>query len=436
MTKFRKSNSGFSLVEVLVSLAIIGIIVVPLIGNFIASQNVNRSLRMKQAATALAQSTMETMKNMNMKDTAVSFNIGSGFSLSGYSHGDVLELKQNGSNYVQLDKSYAGVTKNDNIATAYKDTTTGNTIYNPKSTGQYMYAIHDVVDGVNKFDVLVKFDSDMYNSYTNSSGNVVDGYNSQSLSSIAGLDSNRTALITTTESIENDAALYFEALIGNPSLSASTIKRNMYTETVINISGTDDPDARENDRKMAIEAKITYAYGDYSKEETIFAHTFGVSDEKHLEKMYILFNESSGSKNRNIASTCDTFRINVYGDFSNIAPKVYIIKQNSIHDQPFYNIILNRKASDMFKEFYSNIELSKVNKYAPIKRIANFNTDPSAANRIEYTKTNDFFSGSAGVTASAEENRIYEMTVYVYESNPSSRYQKFITSMTSTRREK
>ncbi|MBQ3061426.1 MAG: type II secretion system protein, partial [Lachnospiraceae bacterium] len=109
MTKFRKNNSGFSLVEVLVSLGIIGIIVVPLIGNFIASQNVNRTLRMRQAATALAQSTMETMKNMNMKDTAANFNVNDSFSLGGYSHGDVLELGHNGLNYVKLSNSYAGV---------------------------------------------------------------------------------------------------------------------------------------------------------------------------------------------------------------------------------------------------------------------------------------------------------------------------------------
>ena len=429
MTKFRKNNSGFSLVEVLVSLGIIGIIVVPLIGNFIASQNVNRTLRMRQAATALAQSTMETMKNMNMKDTAANFNVNDSFSLGGYSHGDVLELGHNGLNYVKLSNSYAGVVKDDSVGTVYNDTTTGKRVYNPKSTGKYAYAIHDIVDGVNKFDVLVEFESDMYKKYTDSSGNEVDGYNSQSLSSIAGLDSNRSALITTTEGIENDAALYFEALIGDPAVSASHIKQYMYAETVITVSGTDDPSAKDKDRKMAVEAKITYSYDSYSKEEVIFAHTYGVEDEKHLENMYVLFTESSGSKKTNNKKQCDTFKINVNGNFTTISPKVYIIKQGSTDVDCYYNIMLNKKAKNMFKEFYSNVQKKFVNNYVAISKLANFDID-------NYYETTDFFSNSSGVVASDEENRIYEMTVYVYESNPSNRYSNLITSITSTIREK
>lgn len=429
MIRFRKDNSGFSLVEVLISLGILGIIVVPLLGNFIASQNVNRSLRGRQAATALAQSTMEMLKGMNMQDTATNFNVNSAFNLSGYTHGSVMELSHNGTNYVTLPSTYSGIVKDDSVATVYMNTATGEAIYNPKSTGKYIYAINDVEDGINKYDVLVKFDSDAYRTYTDASGNIVDGYNSQSLSAITGLDTLRTALITTTEGIENDAALYFEALIGSVGLSASDIKQEMYAETIINISGTDDPSAKEKDRVMNVEAKITYYYESYSKEEIIFANTFNVTDEIHLEKMYILFNESSGSKRINNKSQCDSFKINVTGDFSTINPKVYVIKQGAAGDNCYYNIILNQKAKAMLTEFYSNVEVEYLNKSVGISKTANFD-------KSIYQFTNDFFSGSAGVTASSEENRIYEMTVYVYESNESNRYSNLITSMTTTRREK
>ena len=437
MIRFRKNNSGFSLVEVLISLGILGIIVVPLLGNFIASQNVNRSLRNKQAATALAQSTMEMLKSMNMQDTASNFNINSAFNLSGYTHGSVMELAYNGTNYVTLPATYSGVVKDDSVATVYKNTATGDAVYNPKSTGKYIYAINDVEDGINKYDVLVKFDSDAYRTYTDDSGNVVNGYNSQSLSAITGLDTLRTALITTTESIENDAALYFEALIGDSETRASDIKKGMYAQTEITISGTDDPSAKDEDRLMKVEAKITYAYNypktdtDYTKEEIIFANTYDVSEETHLEKIYILFNESSGSKHNNNSVQCDTFKITVDNEssFSTINPKVYVIKQGDEGDNCHYNIMLNQKAKAMLTSFYSNVDDGFLNKFSVIAKTANFD-------KSIYVVTNDFFSGSAGVTASSEENRIYEMTVLVYESNESNRYSNLITSMTSTRREK
>lgn len=428
MNGLKKNNSGFSLVEVLVSLAIVGIIVVPLMGNFLASQKANNSLKSKQAATALAQSTMETMKSMNMKETATSFNANSSFSLLGYSHGEVSELVPDASGgYKTLPKSASGVVKSDSIATAYKDTTSGNIIYNPKSTGEYTYAINDVVDGINKYDVLVKFESDMYKTYVDAAGNTVDGYNSQSLSSISGLDSARTALITTTDGIENDAALYFESIIGDATLSASDIRQKMYAEMVITITGTDAPTAKK--RYMGVEARVTYSYGDLAKEEIVFAHSYDVDDAKHLEKIYILFNESSGSKRTNNKTQCDGFRINVTGDFTNISPKVYVIKQGAVGDNCYYNIMLNKKAKNMLKEFYSNVSANYLNMYVAISKKANFD-------KSIYTVTNDFFSGSAGTVASDEENRIYEMTVYVYESNPSNRYSNLITSITSTRREK
>ena len=250
-----------------------------------------------------------------------------------------------------------------------------------------------------------------------------------SLSAISGLDSSRTALITTTDGIENDAAVYFESMIGDPTLSASQIKKKMYAETTVIISGTDDPSAKEKDRVMTVEAKITYNYDVYTRQETIFAHTFAVTDEKHLEKIYLLFNESSGSKVSNKKSTCDSFRINVTGNFTTINPKLYVIKQGAEGDYCYYNILFNSKAKDMFKEVYSNVPVSYLNSYLAISKTSNFD-------KAIYTETTDFFSGSAGTAASADENRIYEMTVYVFESNATNRYSNLITSITSTRREK
>ncbi len=433
MTRLKKNNSGFSLVEVLISLAIIGIIVVPLMGNFIASQNANRSLKEKQGATALAQSTIETLKNYNMKQTATNFNLNPNFTIGDYTCGDKMEgVWDPSSGFTRLDTSSAGITDSDSVSTAYMDTSTGQAQYNPKSTGRYAFALNDIEDGIYKYDVLVRFESEDYKEYTDAAGNVVGGYNSQSLSSIAGLDSARSALITTTDSIENDAATYFEAMLADPSVLASEIKEEMYSEMVITIDGTDDPGAPSRNRAMMVEAKITYAYSDYSKEEIVFSNKYDITEAKHLEKIYILFNESSGSKNLNSSRTCDTFRINMVGDFSSdfIEPKVYIIKQGTTNINRYYNIMLDSGAEDFFEGFYSNVDAAYVNKSTIISRNSNF--DKVAL----YSVTNDFFSGSAGVTVDASENRIYRMIVSVFKSDENDRYSELLATMTTTRREK
>ena len=57
--KVEKQNKGFSLVEVLVTLAVICILSIPVIQNFISSSKTNMRARIIQNATDVAQSVSE-----------------------------------------------------------------------------------------------------------------------------------------------------------------------------------------------------------------------------------------------------------------------------------------------------------------------------------------------------------------------------------------
>ncbi len=62
-----EQNSGFSLIELLVAIAILSMLTVPLMNSFIMSGKINRNSRRLQDAAAVAQSVMETAKHTTDK---------------------------------------------------------------------------------------------------------------------------------------------------------------------------------------------------------------------------------------------------------------------------------------------------------------------------------------------------------------------------------
>ena len=83
MRKFKDDNRGITLVELIVSIAILAIIVLPFLNAFVTATKTNVKARNKMNATHLATNIMEGIENNSMKTMAYQFNYPSeGFDLA------------------------------------------------------------------------------------------------------------------------------------------------------------------------------------------------------------------------------------------------------------------------------------------------------------------------------------------------------------------
>ena len=69
-----KNNQGLTLVELIVSIAILAIIVLPLLTSFVQATKTNVKAKNKQYATEAAQNIMEGLQNVSLEDVVYQFN--------------------------------------------------------------------------------------------------------------------------------------------------------------------------------------------------------------------------------------------------------------------------------------------------------------------------------------------------------------------------
>ncbi|MBO4789154.1 MAG: prepilin-type N-terminal cleavage/methylation domain-containing protein [Lachnospiraceae bacterium] len=74
----RNGNSGFTLVEVLLAVAILAIISIPLMQSFVSAARVNGESRRRLAANTIAETLMESCKSVSLADIAQQFDAAQG----------------------------------------------------------------------------------------------------------------------------------------------------------------------------------------------------------------------------------------------------------------------------------------------------------------------------------------------------------------------
>lgn len=82
VTKSRKSEKGFTLLEVIISLALISIILIPIANMVLTSVKINKATENKQQAKAVLQETIENIKAIERLSTESSNPLSNGITLS------------------------------------------------------------------------------------------------------------------------------------------------------------------------------------------------------------------------------------------------------------------------------------------------------------------------------------------------------------------
>ena len=82
VTKSRKSKKGFTLLEVIISFALISIILIPIANLVLTSVKINKSTENKQQAKAVLQETIENIKAIDNFSSALSKSLNNGITLS------------------------------------------------------------------------------------------------------------------------------------------------------------------------------------------------------------------------------------------------------------------------------------------------------------------------------------------------------------------
>lgn len=82
VTKSRKSKKGFTLLEVIISFALISIILIPIANLVLTSVKINKSTENKQQAKAVLQETIENIKAIDNLSSFISKPLNNGITLS------------------------------------------------------------------------------------------------------------------------------------------------------------------------------------------------------------------------------------------------------------------------------------------------------------------------------------------------------------------
>lgn len=137
-SEVRLNNQGFTLVELIISIAILVIIMVPLMGNFIRSIQMNSKAKKLQIQSNLASSIMEGLKSYNIDEVISKFNgQRDDFDIISNTLADVMRLEEDG---------------------------TGGYVETSSNTKQsaYYFAINGIQAGSSSYDAFITMEANPY----------------------------------------------------------------------------------------------------------------------------------------------------------------------------------------------------------------------------------------------------------------------------------
>ena len=410
-----KNNQGLTLVELIVSIAILAIIVLPLLTSFVQATRTNVKAKNKQYATEAAQNIMEGLQNVSLEDVVYQFNYPAspnGFDLFKLGSANTKELDYNGTSFTEL-SSYS-------IPPGSSEP-----VFTPKSSHKYYFYVTDfeVNNSNKKFNALVTLDAK-----TNVDGTKHKQYNTTEVANMQSVDTTYDAISANADTA-NMIISTIQLQYGITGLTQSDISRTITVDIAKN-STTGVTTVTASYKYYIRSRNITFPEAGSLHEQdyvsVIYDNSSHVDDA--LKNVYLFYYPWYTSTHSYPLAT-DSIVIN---NPDNVDCNVHIIKQTNTDASYLYSAETGYRCAVNVNEPANN----GANPKAHTKINTNIGkniaiSDPSnpaynISNQVTYIYNNTNANQSVVVngiidinamTEMEESDRLFDVTVDVYPSN-------------------
>lgn len=143
----RIKSSGFTLVEVLIAVAILSIISIPIMQSFVSTAQVNGEARRRLAANTIAETLMESCKSLSLTRVAQQFDTANGSStgITVITDSDGSAFKGRANEYKS---DFSGTTKSYNASSGLTN------------QSKYTFILFNISSGSGKYCALIQYELD------------------------------------------------------------------------------------------------------------------------------------------------------------------------------------------------------------------------------------------------------------------------------------
>ncbi len=440
MRKLKNDDRGVTLVEIIVSIAILAIIVLPFLNAFVTATKTNVKAKNEMNATHLATNIMEGIEKNSMKTLAYQFNypseyfdVADGFNISdGSSACELLKKSDKFDNVKRLEDISAEIVNKDDVITScihktdasakISDTSLWN--FRESDAHKYYFYMSGVQSGTKKYNALVTVDAKS----DAESDNKVKKYNMDEVADMSAMDANFDCMSADKYSATNIISAFNNM---NPGFSVqqSDIKRTITID--IEKSG-----AASN---KATKVTVSYSYSIKNGVKKTFPDPNSALKDDYT---MVIYDNSSDTVNHNLrnvylfynpwytstGNTWDTANdVIIVNNKDKVDCTVNIVKQKTISDQSelstkesTYKAYVKvsepgNRTGNAYTHIATNLNVNMGapdNPLQPDQAIYGFNNN---VNKNEVKNIVDI----KNLTKSKASERLYDVKVDIYESKAS-----------------
>ncbi len=440
MRKLKNDDRGVTLVEIIVSIAILAIIVLPFLNAFVTATKTNVKAKNEMNATHLATNIMEGIEKNSMKTLAYQFNypseyfdVADGFNISdGSSACELLKKSDKFDNVKRLEDISAEIVNKDDVITSCIHKTDAKakigdaSLWNFRESDahKYYFYMSGVQSGTKKYNALVTVDAKS----DAESDNKVRKYNMDEVADMSAMDANFDCMSADKYSATNIISAFNNM---NPGFSVqqSDIKRTIKID--IEKSG-----AASN---KATKVTVSYSYSIKNGVKKTFPDPNSALKDDYT---MVIYDNSSDTVNHNLrnvylfynpwytstGNTWDTANdVIIVNNKDKVDCTVNIVKQKTISDQSE----LSTKEST-YKAYVKVSEPGNRTGHAYTHIATNLNVNmgapdnPLQPGQAIYGFNNNVIQNDVkaivdikNLTKSKASERLYDVKVDIYESKAS-----------------